>query len=156
MRTESPIKLGIDSTLLSEGFQHKAGTWYREREESILVVNLQKSNFGEQYYINLGVLLKGPQAVNIRLPPKEHECHVRLRVEAATPAEEQALTSLLNLEDWSIDAADRERRVQALIAARALPFLLQCSTRDGLRQAHRDGKLSGAVVHKAIRESLQS
>lgn len=154
MKTESPIKLGINSVLLSEGFQHKLGTWYRDQEESILVVNLQKSNFGEQYYINLGVLLKGPQAATVRLPPKEHECHVRLRVEAATPAEEQALTALLNLEDRSIDAADRERRVRALMADQALPFLLQCGTRAGLQEAHRDGKLKSAQVHKAVREAL--
>jgi hypothetical protein len=152
MKSENPIKLGIDSSLRSEGFQHKPGTWYREQEESILVVNLQKSNFGEQYYINLGVMLKGNSSV--RLPPKEHECQVRLRIEAATPVEEQALTALLNLEDRSIEASDRERRVQALMAEHALPFLLQCSTRAGIQQAHRDGKLKGAQLHKAVRESL--
>jgi hypothetical protein len=152
MKSENPIKLGIDSSLRSEGFQHKPGTWYLEQEESILVVNLQKSNFGEQYYINLGVMLKGNASV--RLPPKEHECQVRLRIEAATPVEEQALTALLNLEDRSIEASDRERRVQALMAEHALPFLLQCSTRAGIQQAHRDGKLKGAQLHKAVRESL--
>ena len=154
MKSENPIKLGIDSSLRSEGFQHKPGTWYREQEESVLVVNLQKSNFGEQYYINLGVLLKGSQGAPVRLPPKEHECQVRLRVEAATPLEEQALTALLNLEDRSIEAGERERRVQALMAEQALPFLLQCSTRAGIQQAHQDGKLKGAQLHKAVRESL--
>ena len=40
------------------GFIKKGDSWYFNEAETILVANLQKSNFGKQYYVNLAVYVK--------------------------------------------------------------------------------------------------
>ena len=69
-----PIRALFDKTLREQGFKKAAGSWYSDRPETVLVVNLQKSQYGYSFYINLGIWLK---AVGESVAPKEHHCHVR-------------------------------------------------------------------------------
>ena len=156
MKTDNPIKLGVEAALKESKFLRKANIWHRELEETFLVVDVQKSNYGEQYYVNLGILVKRLPLVRDRLPPKENECHVRLRLEALSPDEEERLKRLLDLEDQSIGPAERQEHVRALLADVAVPFLLGCGTRKGVAEAHRQGRLNHALVHRVVRESLFS
>ncbi|MBL8711477.1 MAG: DUF4304 domain-containing protein [Alphaproteobacteria bacterium] len=153
MKTGNPIKFGIDEALNPAHFQRKSSTWYRYLDETILVVNLQKSNFGKQYYINLGIFAKDLRGdPDDKRDPKESDCHIRIRLDALEPADQDRLRLLLNLEDNSIDAAERQQGIAIAVARTALPFLIQCSTRQSIRYADSIGKLSGAIVHKSIRE----
>lgn len=155
MKTENPIKLATDAALKDARFLRKSGTWYRDTEETVLVVDVQRSNFGQQYYINLGILVKGLSQKLTRLPPKENECHVRLRLESLMPeAEEQVRQVLLDLENESIGFSERQQRIREHIAGVAIPFLIQCSTRAGICEANRNGRLDSAIVHKSVREAL--
>jgi hypothetical protein len=49
MTTENEkVILGIMSRIMKEfGFRKKRSTWYRENEEVIMVVNLQRSTWGK-------------------------------------------------------------------------------------------------------------
>jgi len=157
VKTDNPIKLAIDATLRKAQFQRKANTWYKELDETTLVVNVQKSSFGEQYYINLGILVKGFLASrNDIVPPKETDCHIRLRVESLNPDEDEPLKQALNLENHSISPAERQERVGKLITDVALPFLLRCSTHAGIRAMYRQGGLDRALVQKSIRSTVLS
>lgn len=157
VKTDNPIKLAVEAALKSAAFRRKSNTWYRELEETIITLNVQKSSFGEQYYVNLGVFVKGLAQVRSEVPPGEHECHVRLRLESLTPDRERYVQQVvLNLEDGSIGAAERQQRIHRLIEEVALPFLLQCSTGAGIREAERQGRLHSALVHKGVRETLLS
>jgi hypothetical protein len=53
--------------------------FYRERPETICLLNLQKSSWGPQFYINAAVWFTrfGPDR-----RPKEHHCHIRWRVDS--------------------------------------------------------------------------
>ncbi|WP_437923837.1 DUF4304 domain-containing protein [Sorangium sp. So ce291] len=155
MKTENPIKLAADAALMEAQFLRKSGIWYRDTEETVLVVDVQHSNFGQQYYINLGIFVKGLSQKPTRLPPKENECHVRLRLESLMPeAEEQVRQVLLDLENESIGFFERKQRILELVASVAVPFLSQCSTRAGICEANRNGQLDSAIVHKSVREAL--
>ncbi|MGK3960550.1 DUF4304 domain-containing protein [Sorangium sp. So ce118] len=155
MKTENPIKLATDAALRDVHFLRKSGIWYRETEETVLVVDVQHSNFGQQYYINLGIFVKGLSQKPTRLPPKENECHIRLRLESLMPeAEEQVRQVILNLENESIELIDRQQRILELVASVAVPFLCKCSTRTGICEANRNGQLDAAIVHKSVREAL--
>jgi hypothetical protein len=157
MKTENELKLGVDEALKGAEFRRKSSTWYRDLHETVLVVDVQKSNFGEQYYVNLGVLVKGlPVPDGGKLPPKENQCHIRLRIEALKHDEEDQLKQILNLEDGSIGAADRKQGIARAIVRIALPFLMQCSTRAGIKDADRQGQLDSALVHKSIRDAILS
>jgi hypothetical protein len=158
MKTDNAIKLGIEKALKDAQFQRKSSTWYRDLEETVLVVDLQKSNFGQQYYVNLGVMVKGLPANHGggNLPPKENQCHIRVRIEALKPEEEDQLKGMLNLEDGSIGVVERQERIAGAIKHVALPFLNQCSTRAGIRDADRRGQLGPALVYKSVRDSILS
>ncbi|MCK6575794.1 DUF4304 domain-containing protein [Myxococcota bacterium] len=154
MKTDNPIKLGVEAAMKDMKFVRKSSTWHRELDETFLVVDLQMSNFGQQYYVNLGILVKGLPLVRDRLPPKENECHIRLRIEALKPGEEESLRRLLDLEDPSIGADERREQVRAVVADVAAPFLAGCGTRVGISDAFRQGRLNHALIHRVVRESL--
>ena len=48
----------FEQSLGQAGFINKGDSWYFNEAETILVANLQKSNFGKQYYVNLAVYVK--------------------------------------------------------------------------------------------------
>ena len=49
----NPIKLIIKDLMKSAGFRCKNNTWFRQRNDLIQALNIQKSAWGDQYYINL-------------------------------------------------------------------------------------------------------
>jgi hypothetical protein len=48
----------IAPPLKALGFKKRARTWWRHRDATIQVLNLQKSSFGERLYVKLGVYVK--------------------------------------------------------------------------------------------------
>ncbi|WP_437954367.1 DUF4304 domain-containing protein [Sorangium sp. So ce119] len=155
MKTENSVKLATDATLKDAHFLRKHGSWYHDTEETVLVVDVQRSNFGQQHYINLGIFVKACSQTLARFPPKESECHIRLRLESLMPeADEESVRTLLDLDNQSIGSAERQKRIRGLVSGIAIPFLLQCSTRTGLRDAKRNGRLDAAVIDKRVREAI--
>lgn len=67
----------IASTLKDAGFTKKKLTWRRERAQSIQVVEVQSSRFGELAFINLGVYFR---ELGASAAPDLVECHVRMRL----------------------------------------------------------------------------
>jgi hypothetical protein len=52
------FKAIIDNILISNRFYKKSNNWYKYTDECIALLNLQHSNFGSYYYINLAVFIK--------------------------------------------------------------------------------------------------
>jgi hypothetical protein len=81
------------------GFKRTADTWHLRNDDTILVLNLQKSPYGRQYYINIAAWLNALGAADV---PKAHTCHIRCRWEDLVPnANEKHLEKLLDLENTS-------------------------------------------------------
>jgi hypothetical protein len=94
-------------TLLSgkrAGFSKKAGAWYRTGEDVVTVVELQKSQYGKQYYVNVALWIL---SLGEAKTPKERRCHVRTRLSRLVGDREAELSRLLDLES---PLADDERR----------------------------------------------
>lgn len=71
------IQSRLDKLARANGFEKKAGSWYLRRDETILVLNLQKSNYGGRYYLNVAVWLR---ELGDETAPKEQNCHIRTRL----------------------------------------------------------------------------
>ncbi|TRC95815.1 DUF4304 domain-containing protein [Mesorhizobium sp. WSM4303] len=74
----------------------RAKNFYREWPETICVLNLQKSSWGPQFYINAAVWFTrlGPER-----RPKEYKCHIRWRVDSMMRDEQsKAFARALDLE----------------------------------------------------------
>jgi hypothetical protein len=72
------LEAQITSVLKPLTYTKRGGTWHRDRGKIISVVNLQKSRWGDDFYLNVGVYLK--QLGGEERPP-ESRCHVRCRAE---------------------------------------------------------------------------
>lgn len=79
------------------GFKGVGGTnYYRNGTETICLLNLQKSSWGPQFYINAAVWFT---RFGAERRPKEHKCHIRWRVDSTMEDEQsKAFTQALNLE----------------------------------------------------------
>jgi hypothetical protein len=119
----------------ANGFRRKGTTLYRDQPETIAVVNLQGSQWGGRYYVNVALWLK---AVAEPSDPPENKCHIRTRFTELVPdpaAVEQVLTA-----DSAMDDDTRERRFRALLDEHLTPILAQTGTLRDLR-ANRPGFL---------------
>lgn len=137
------IKSSLSCVLKNAGFRRKGNNWFWETEDAVVVVNLQKSNFGEQYYVNLAVWLR---ALGDASEPKEQLCHVRLR-STALDAERQKYweDKVFNLE-YPLPDEERDALSRSFMESNALPFLRAAASLDGLRNLQGEGRLKGAAV----------
>lgn len=76
------------------GLTKKGSAWYLHNDETILVVELQKSNFGLIYFVNVAVWLRGLGETQF---PKEQACHIRTRL-GELVSDPERLAGLLDLE----------------------------------------------------------
>jgi hypothetical protein len=142
------IQRAFEGPLKQEGFQKKSGSWYLNGFETVVVANLQKSNYGEQYYVNLAIWLK---ALGDDLFPKEHKCHIRLRLGSLVG---QQPLRCFDMDDTSITEAARDTSIRTVVEREVIPFLKECSTLKGIRRHLDDGKLRSGFVHRQVLDLL--
>ena len=92
--TTPPLRLALADALGPAGFTRKSGSWFRRSDEVIEVVNLQRSQWGEPYYLNYALWLRALGELPF---PGEHTCHVRWRAEDVM-GRDAPLARLLDLE----------------------------------------------------------
>src|SRR6266487_1404346 len=88
----------VDEILIGNGFKKEESYWKLETEELIKIVNVQKSFFGNQYYINYGFDLKN-------LDYNADQMHVYRRLPMVNSNER-------NLLDWDEQIDERKRLTQ--------------------------------------------
>jgi hypothetical protein len=91
----------LDSILIPHGFKRKGNYWLKNGEVLSKMVNLQKSNAGNNFYINYGYIVKA-------LPLGNQMMHIYNRVSSLDIEEKKHISGLLNLEN---DMSDNLRRV---------------------------------------------
>lgn len=132
------------------GLEKKSGAWYRRSEEVIAVSDLQKSQYGRQYYFNQGFWLR---ELGDERYPKSAKCHITLRLETLVTEERDRIARLLDLEQEMPD----EQRVEELVALldeRMLPVIERGSSLAGLRAMVDDGTLASAAIRVPAQRAL--
>ena len=137
--------------LVDRGFKRVGSTFHKDLSGLTAVLNLQRSQFGAQYYMNLAwydpTLIAGAR-------PKEHQCHVRLRVGNVPGVEELQSKEALDLE-IPLDEETREAAITELIG-RACAFLESGASTEALRGMHGRGELRGAAILRTMQPRLRS
>lgn len=64
--------------LKNSGFKKSKATWHKITDDIIFVFNIQGSQWGQEYYINLGIYLR---VLGLELNPSENLCHIQTRIE---------------------------------------------------------------------------
>ena len=139
------------SALSSQGFTGKGGTWHRDSAETILVINLQTSQFATQFYVNIAWWLK---VLGTDTRPKEMDCHIRIRLTELLFNERQLIEQLFNLEDASISNVHRSRRINLLVFDRIVPHILSLQTVQSLKLAFEEDMFKNAAVTLEARKNL--
>jgi len=141
------IQEAIDETLKEAGFHKKAGTWYLDGADTILVVNVQKSNYSDQYYVNLAIWVKAFGEARF---PKENKCHIRLRLGSLVGND---AVKCFNAEETSFDDVTRYNLIKAVMKEHALPLLKSCGTREGIHRRIAEGAFQKGFVHFQVLET---
>ncbi|HYS72023.1 MAG TPA: DUF4304 domain-containing protein [Thermoplasmata archaeon] len=129
MTAQNALKKTLDGVAAYAGYSKHSGAWYLLQTETLAVIELQKSNYGPQYYMNVALWLLplgDPQF------PREEKCHIRTRLGSLFPEEEKRLKQILDLE-YPMDEATRETQFREILERLLIPALTECATLDGLK-----------------------
>lgn len=61
------------------GFKKRGATWHRFTPDTIHTINVQGSQWGPEYYLNVGKYLRG---LGEELTPPEFRCHIRSGIDS--------------------------------------------------------------------------
>jgi hypothetical protein len=142
-----PLAAVIAPQLKAAGFRKKARTWWRHGDETIQVVNLQKSPYGERLYVNLGVYVT---QLGSETSPPENRCHVQARLERV--ADSSRLAAISSAE---ADATPTQPLVEAILVD-GLAWLDGLSTLAGIRQYIESGGTSKGLVLATVRQLVSA
>lgn len=98
MEKNELIKL-LDSIFVPLGFKKKGNNWVLNGEEINKIINLQKSQFGNLYYLNYDYVINS-------LPLNNRKVHVDNQLSSSDSEEQKLIVNLLNL-DSDFDQSDR-------------------------------------------------
>lgn len=151
MRTPNVVKVAIHTSCRDAGFTKQSGAWYLRQTETIAVIDLQKSDFGLRYYINVALWLL---PLGDARYPKEWKCHIRTRVDALFPEHEETLKLALDLDSPMTDAERVSELVKVLNML--LPMLRSYATIDGLGSPDGLRLVKASLVMRPAQELLRS
>jgi hypothetical protein len=144
------VQRAFDEFGRQAGFEKKSGSWYRQSDEVIAAINLQKSQYGPLYYINVGFWLR---QLDDERYPKMNQWHVLIRLEDLLPDAEKRIGELLNL-DSPVSDEQRITELVALLDEQLLPVIERGSSMVGLRAMVDDGTFAGAGIRGPAHEAL--
>jgi len=95
----------VHDSLAGRGFERRHANWYRQTKDTIQVINIQKSDFGGQHFINLAICLL--PLWSFQDYPREEQCHIRTRLDALYENKE-GVRECFDLENQTISLGDRK------------------------------------------------
>jgi hypothetical protein len=144
------IKDSISKFLKGHSFTVKGNTWYSVRDDVVQVLNLQKSQWGAQYYVNLGVWVK---AIEGSEKPPSHKCHIQMRLSALSHCT-QLMKDAFDEETKNISETQRDELVVQAISQAAIPFFDSLLNIEDIKKAIQEGSLKKGMVHAKLKEYI--
>jgi hypothetical protein len=128
------------------GFERAHEGWFKESPEVILVLDLQKSNFGNNYYLNIKLFIQGTFGNTYSKSKKLVKTdggNIFLR-------QPDNYSNLLNL-DVSLEESDRKEGLRKMFSEFITPFSNKTNTKEGIKELHKKGEL---FILPAVKEEL--
>lgn len=117
------VKL-LDNIFIPLGFKRKGNTWVSNGKEINKLVNLQKSQYSNTFYINYGFIINS-------IPLNKWVQHTNDRLGSKNQEEQHLIDELLNLES-NIDTSNRLIMLYQLIHDKIIPEFLSVETENDL------------------------
>ncbi len=130
------FKKMFGETAKDNGFEKEFEGWFKEADEVIHVLDLQKSNFGKLYYLNIKLYIHGI------FEKKYIRSKKLVKVDVGTILIRQPdnYSYLLNLEKVLPDM-DRKKGLQDMFVNYIVPFCEKTSTKRGIIELNKKGEL---------------
>lgn len=152
MSERNLIQSMFDDFAKAAGAKKKSGSWYHRGDETVLVLNLQKSNYATRYYVNVALWLLPLGDADA---PKENKCHVRTRLTRLVPEEFEGRVEALFDLDINIDETTRRKELSAVLREHLLPVVEAVSSLDGLRSGAGQRLIQRSLVTGPAQRLLQ-
>lgn len=129
-RQVNPLSGILSGALDGTGFRRigRSEAWLRTRDETLDVIDLQRSTRDDYYYVNLGIVLKeAPHKENIR---RASDCHLNIRLEDLLPfRSREELLQALDMRQ-PMEETVRDRIITGYMRNYGLPLFERYSTRQ--------------------------
>jgi len=142
----------FDEVLVPLGFRRRRDTWSKSNEDTITLLDLQKSQWGGQYYVNLAIYLR---ELGTAAAPAEHQAHIRVRLDSIGRHFEPSIAEALDLERTEMSADARKATLTRALREVAVPFLLDRSVIPMLRALLAKAELGPVLITRTAREFLE-
>jgi Domain of unknown function (DUF4304) len=150
---KAALEAALGDVLQPIGFKKKGGAWYRSSSEVLQGVELQKSSYGGQFFVNLFFVPEG-HLVDGMPTPKEHKCPIRIRLSAALSDRGGRVDELFDLERSALGDSDRAIGIRELLQKDLLPWLAELQSTEGLKAGIVRGDFKRGAVNLAVQRLL--
>jgi len=136
----------FDEVAKANSFEKAFGGWFRESYECIAVLDLQKSNFGDYYELNVKIFVQGMFGNNYvkgKDLVKKHTGDIFTR-------QPNNYKDVLDF-DTSMDDVKRKEKVENLFSEFIVPFTNKALSRLGLKELAKQEKI---FLLPAVKEEL--
>jgi len=140
MIDKKTFKKTISAPFEKAGFVKKGQSWYLDGKDAVIVTNLQKCDWGEYYFINIGIWLK---AFGDESFPQYNRCPLYYRLEKIFPQQSELILEGCSLEYNNID---KLTELSGFIEIQVIPFLQELTDADKLRELMAQGVLESGFV----------
>ena len=148
MIDKKKFKAGLTTIFRENCYVSKGQSFYLDGTEAVVVVNMQKSDFDDKYYLNFGVWLK---RFGINPFPKENHCHIQARISSLFPDKKELIEQACR-----INVTD-EKSFQTLLTflrVEGLPFFRKCIIEKSLKELVCEGWFDNSLIMKLTKDAL--
>jgi len=142
------FKLMFDSVSKNFGFAKNFGGWFKESSECIVVLDLQKSNYSNSYYLNIKVYIQGFFGVTYVMNKFLVKNDVGI-VSTRSPKEYRDIFDLEN----QLENINREEKLHKLFIEFLMPFTNKALVRSGIKKLAEDDEI---LLQPAVQKELYS
>lgn len=148
------IESDISPLMKKTGFKKKGIRWFYETSETILILELQKSYFGELYYINLSIYFKEFEPI---VPSLAYAEHLGIRLYEFLTNDESKYKKYLDMEEYSMTYEEKIGWITNLISERAIPMLMLFKTLEKSKEVLKNYEkynIPKSLLYSALKKGL--
>ncbi|WCL50636.1 DUF4304 domain-containing protein [Leptospira sp. GIMC2001] len=120
----------IKPLLKTYGFYKNKLNWIFEDENIVKILNIQKSSFGKQIYLNIGIIIK---SLEPEVFPVINKCHIQIRLDNLIKGD------ILDFEN-NIKIEDRATFIKNLLSSNPYNFFTLNGTLNNIRNFIKESK----------------
>jgi hypothetical protein len=145
------LKRVVGRALANEGFERKSGDWYLRSQDLVVVINLQKDDFSDAWFVNLGVWISDLEQKDW---PKSHVCHIQARVPRLWPGKVNEIGDLFDMEKEMGGNEERANAIAAFLKNELAPLCARLAQKESLLEIIHGERGTGLRVMLTARDWL--